>query len=255
MNIIFKDSPQDILNTIRKYTTHLTGICDDFWEDKLLYSKLYDIVCGDATIGYFAILDDEKMTMFHVEIPYMRMAQQIFKSAIEKYNIKTAFVTTCDETFLSLCLDLHTKIELQACFFDWMTCDSITPPKYGFECIQEVSLNDVDEINKITDNFFKGTESIPSTKIYKLTHDNVILGFGLLFQNPVVSEYYACGMVTLEQYRNQGVGRSMQIHLANICYTMGVKPISGCWYYNHNSKKTIESAGRFSKTRLLNVHF
>jgi hypothetical protein len=30
---------------------------------------------------------------------------------------------------------------------------------------------------------------------------------------------------------------------------------SGCWYYNHNSRKTIESAGRYSRTRLLNVTF
>jgi uncharacterized membrane-anchored protein YitT (DUF2179 family) len=35
----------------------------------------------------------------------------------------------------------------------------------------------------------------------------------------------------------------------------GYTAVSGCWYYNHNSKKTMESAGGYSKTRLLKFYF
>jgi hypothetical protein len=33
------------------------------------------------------------------------------------------------------------------------------------------------------------------------------------------------------------------------------KPIPGCWNYNHNSKRTLESAGYASNTRLLRIDF
>jgi hypothetical protein len=36
-----------------------------------------------------------------------------------------------------------------------------------------------------------------------------------------------------------------------ICAQQGRRPIAGCWYYNHLSKKTLEKAGLFSQTRLL----
>jgi len=62
-------------------------------------------------------------------------------------------------------------------------------------------------------------------------------------------------MITLEAKRQNGAGRSILIHLADICKENGFIPISGCYYYNHLSKKTIESAGKYSKTRLLNVSF
>ena len=34
------------------------------------------------------------------------------------------------------------------------------------------------------------------------------------------------------------------------CRASGLTPIAGCYYYNHNSKKTLEKAGMYSKTRL-----
>lgn len=62
-------------------------------------------------------------------------------------------------------------------------------------------------------------------------------------------------MITIEEKRRKGVGRSIQLHLGDICIERGGIPISGCWYFNHLSKKTITSAGRYTKTRLLNISF
>jgi hypothetical protein len=77
--------------------------------------------------------------------------------------------------------------------------------------------------------------------------------------NGVSDDFWEAHILGAEFYkiknRCKGVGRSIQMHLADITRENGYIPISGCWYYNHNSKKTIESAGRYSKTRLLNVTF
>ena len=39
------------------------------------------------------------------------------------------------------------------------------------------------------------------------------------------------------------------------CERQGVRPIAGCWYYNHRSKRTLERAGMYAPTRLLKVEF
>ncbi|WP_181153121.1 hypothetical protein [Paenibacillus sp. AR247] len=33
----------------------------------------------------------------------------------------------------------------------------------------------------------------------------------------------------------------------------GIRPLSGCWYYNEASKRTLESAGMVTRTRLLRM--
>jgi GNAT superfamily N-acetyltransferase len=63
------------------------------------------------------------------------------------------------------------------------------------------------------------------------------------------------GMSVHPDFRRKGVGRSIIMHLADICREKGVTPHCGCWYYNHNSKATSESAGFVAQTRLLNVFF
>ncbi len=39
------------------------------------------------------------------------------------------------------------------------------------------------------------------------------------------------------------------------CRQKELHPIAGCWYYNHNSKKTLERAGMVTQTRLLKVDY
>lgn len=85
--------------------------------------------------------------------------------------------------------------------------------------------------------------------------DGEILGYGIIVPNVLLKKYWTCGMITLKQYRTKGVGRSIQIHLGDICRENNKIPISGSWYYNDLSRKTIESAGKYTTTRLLNVIF
>ena len=62
-------------------------------------------------------------------------------------------------------------------------------------------------------------------------------------------------MITRSDMLRRGIGRSIQLHLADICREHGCTPISGCWYKNHLSRKTIESAGRAMSSLLINVGF
>ena len=260
MNISFqKSNLNEIKPLMSEYLNSLTGVTEDFWEEHIINADTYRINDNQEPVGCFSIFGNDKITMFYVLHDYLNNAQEIFKRILEDYKIKTAFVATCDPLFLALCMDFHKKIELQAYFFDGTKEVTVREPEYGRELISEIRPEEMPVITKKTDNFFEfPTQEIyekSGYKIFRLSVGGEDLGYGIYGRNKLTPQYYACGMITLPEHRQKGVGRSLQIHLADIVRELGGIPISGCWYYNTNSKKTIESAGRYSSGRLLNVLF
>lgn len=250
---------QDVDELLKTYLNSLKCVVDDFWEYHILDGEFYKIIELDIIIGCFCIFNSEKITMFTVKSDYLFMARDIFKDVLKTFEVKTGFAVTGDELMLSLCMENHAKIEMQAIFFNGEIKHNIRSPEYERSCLSEINPHDIDKINSETDNFFSfaTVDSIinKTHMIYKLVFDGGILGYGIIVPNVLLKKYWACGMITLEQYRKKGVGRSIQIHLGDICRENNKIPISGCWYYNDLSKKTIESAGRYTTTRLLNVIF
>lgn len=256
---IEKSTIEEIKPLFVSYLNTLNGVADDYWEEHIANAVFYKISIEGIEIGYFSIFNKEKITQFYMVDKYLQLAQSVFKEVLEKYQVKTAYVATCDQLFLSLCLDNHRKIEMQAYFFDGTVIGDVRSPEFGRECIIEVKPEELAQVKEKTGDFFDFvTESLLLSReniLYRLHCDEEDLGYGIIVPNKMLTKYWACGMITLENKRQKGVGRSIQIHLADICREQGYTPISGCWYYNHLSKKTIESAGRYTKTRLLNVIF
>ena len=60
-------------------------------------------------------------------------------------------------------------------------------------------------------------------------------------------------MFTLESARRQGVGTHTIGFLIGECRRRGLRPIAGCWYYNHRSLQTLQCAGMFARSRLLRI--
>lgn len=256
---VTKSSIEETKELLNKYLMTLTGVADDFWEGHIFESEFYKIKVQDTEVGYFAIFKQDKITQFYLLERYYYLAQPIFKDILEKYGIKNAMVSTADQLFLSLCLDSHKKIEMHAYFFDGTVMNQVEPPQYDRSHFIELKPEELQEVLNNTGDFFmpitKEQLETGENRLFKLCDEGNVLGYGIIVPNKLLTMYYAVGMIVLEKYRNKGIGRSIQLHLADITREKGHIPISGCWYYNHLSKKTIESAGRYTKTRLLDVIF
>ena len=259
-NVTYGETNLDAVGVLPKeYLDSLTCVVDDFWEEHIVKARMYSIYLGDEEAGFFTIYDGEKLTLFYLRAKYWKVSQKIFGGILCDFEVKTAYVTTGDQLFLSLCMDFHKKVCLQAYFFDGTERHDVRTPEYERADISEIDYGMIAEINRKTGNFFDFVNEDyfkeNDAKIYLLSKGGIELGYGIIVRNRFTPSYYACGMVTLPEHRRKGVGRSLQIHMADMVRECGGIPISGCWYYNELSKKTIESAGRFSKTRLLNVWF
>ena len=243
-----KSSIQGTNSLLRKYLQSLTGVVDDFWEEHILTADIYLIQKEEKAVGCFAIHSKDKITMFYIQHEDFHMAQDVFKKILSCFCIQTALVATCDPLFLNLCLDFHKKIELQAYFFKH-SGNNVRPQEYSRDLLRlAVPGDEVDILD--SENV---TENIALGKYYVMRENGVFIGQGFFNMQTLIPGAASIGMSVHPDFRRKGVGRSIIMHLADICREKGVTPHCGCWYHNHNSKATLESAGFVAQTRLLNV--
>ncbi len=232
---------------------------ESFWEDHVLTSRHYKMVCGGDVAGYFAIHDKSTIMLFRVFALYANQAQALF-ARVKKYeSVTNAMVATGDEFFLSHCVDDFARMEKQA-YFSIYTDKEI--PQERQKAVQ-LALADVDrdyETLKLSGTFLDGEiKSIragsTSLALYIARSEGRIIGFGVIEYGRVLKDIASIGMYVIEAERCQGFAANILQGLKHIAEDKGCKAFSGCWYYNHNSKKSMESAGAYSKTRLLRFYF
>ncbi len=240
---------------LEMYINSLSSRYDDFLEEHILESEIYSIYIDDAHVGYFGVHSNKMLTQFVMSLSELRRAQTIFTDVLKVFDIRNALVPTCDELFLSLCLDNHKKINMHAYFIEH-SGKPVKPAVYSRELLHQATLEDLPEILSITKDFIdRHEERIKKGQLYVLRENGEFLGMGIIVDNVIMKNCKGTGMFTNEKHRQKGVGRSIILHLKDICRAAGADPIPGCWYYNHNSKRTLESAGYITRTRLLNIAF
>lgn len=231
-----------------EYLAYLNGCNDDFWEGHLTDSRIYLIEKDGEAIGLTGIHQNENLTFFYARPTRLRHASPAFDAMLETLRPRYAYVPTNDELFLSLCLDRHTTIEKQAYFFRHGSIP-VRPPEYGRELLRRAVIDDAADI---LDS--EGVEeNIRLGKYYVLHKDGCFIGQGFMNPMTLFPSAASIGMSVHPQHRKKGVGRSIIMHLSDICHEKGLMPVCGCWYYNHLSRRTLESAGFVTKTRLLKV--
>ena len=229
---------------------------DSFWEGHVRNSNFYKITSDKELVGYFSIHKETILVLFNIFEKYRNISQELF-SIIRKYeSVKEALIPTGDEFFISHAFDNYTKIEKQA-YFSIYT-DKNPKKLIDIELHLAYVKKDIDTLNLCHDfleHEINNINNLIDEEIYIVKHNNKVIGFGVIEYQKIVDIYASIGMIVIEEFRQNGYGANILNGLKNIVKLKGKKAISGCWYYNHNSKKTMESAGAYSKTRLLRFYF
>lgn len=258
MKITFQNcSFEEIKEKVKQYYTENRIIVDAFWEDHVLESNPYKILAEGEMIGFFAIHHKQLLTLFNVDTEYVHYAQELFNKVKHYEEVFEAFVPTGDELFLSLALDDFNKLEKQA-YFSMDSKREIDSYKINKDFMLTLAkIKDLDLIRQYSDNFFgEGlVHHVEASRIYIARILKEVTGFGIIEYGRVVPHFASIGMFVRPEYRCQGMATNILLSLKNVVCAKGLQPVSGCWYYNHNSKKSAQSAGLCSKTRLLRIHF
>ena len=233
---------------------NLSSPIDSFLEDRILKSTHYEILQKNCQIGYFSIFENTALTQFYLEKENREIGQHVLARAKRYEELQSALVPTCDEFFVSHALDECKRIEMQAYFFQ----DSRKKTPKGRvldELVFRVAQGeDLPEIREKAGDFFENPEQrITKKEIYIGEMDNTIVSFGIIEKSKIYEHIASIGVFIAKGFRQKGIGRNTLLFLKRECYQNKLRPIAGCWYYNHNSKKTLESAGMFTQTRLVKI--
>ncbi|SFB51637.1 Acetyltransferase (GNAT) family protein [Cohnella sp. OV330] len=243
----------DIRHLLQEYLRGLSSPFDSFLEGYILSSSFYLIQDGSEDVGYLAVHDSERLTQFYIRPSYLRHAQKLFLEALERYSVKSIFVATSDELLMSLALDQDFAIRKQAYFFQDGQAEFTGNGGNG-EVIRLAVLTDLSEIERVCGDFLEAYDRlIEREEIFVYRGGAELLGIGLIEASKMFEGLASVGMFVNPAYRMQGVGKAIILHLRKWCKDRGIVPVAGCWYYNEESKRTLESGGMVTKTRLLNI--
>lgn len=249
-----------IEHEVRGYFEENSITVDSFWEDYVMASNHYQFVYKNETIGFFAVHDQSTITLFYLKSAYANHGQDLFARIRQFEKVTNAFVATGDEFYLSHCLDNYVRIEKQAYFSIYTDRPLKSDYEHNLTLREAKTLEDTKLFDLAVD-FFDGEtvqkvlDALDYFKIYLVEENEELVGFGVIEYSRVISTVGSTGMYVLESKRKQGYAACILKNLQYIVEKNGRKAHSGCWYYNHNSKKSMESAGAYSKTRLLRFYF
>lgn len=92
-------------------------------------------------------------------------------------------------------------------------------------------------------------KNVENGSIFVLMDRGELLGCGVAEKGVYYKDCVSIGMVTVREKRKKGVGQTILWNLKEWAYKNGLKPISGCWYYNMLSRRTLEKAGMVAVSR------
>jgi GNAT superfamily N-acetyltransferase len=242
------------LTTFDAYLASLSSPIDSYLEDHILSSQFYKIVITGQEIGSFAIHPNTLLTHFNLTGPARRFGQQAFAQVLQQHSIKSAYVPTCDEFFLSHALDAYAELKKQAYFF--AEGDAKLEPLAPELSYRLAALSDAAAMRAISGDFLDKHEArIQNGELYVGLLNDELIAIGVIERSTLLKQHASIGMFTHQAHRQQGIGAQTIRYMRSVCHAEGLAPIAGCWYYNHASKKTLEAAGMVTQTRLLRIEY
>ena len=257
---------EEIQPLIEKHIKENSITVDSYWEDHVCNANHYKMICDDEVAGYFAIYKeghdphkDATLVLFNVFVQYASQSQEIF-ARVKKYETVTkAMVVTGDEVFLSHCFDNFLKIEKVAYFVSYPEKEILRSSKriLDFRVAKGKADYETFKLSKgfLDEEIDKFEKGVTHLEIYIAEENSTVVGFGIVEYGRAVKDIAAIGMYVCEDFRRQGMAVDILHGLKNIVQEKGFRAVSGCWYYNHNSKKSLEKAGAYCKTRLIRFYF
>ncbi|MGB3304758.1 MAG: GNAT family N-acetyltransferase [Thermomicrobiales bacterium] len=239
---------------VRAHLASLPTATDSFHEHHVLTAMHYRILVGGEVAGFASIHAQEVITQFALAIGYRFLGQQVFARLRRFEHVRAALVPTNDEFFVVHALDDYRTLSKQACFF--AVAESRVPPIPAGLRLRQATTEDIALIRDETDEEFEPVEQfIANGELFVTEREGQAVGVGIMDVSKLYERVASIGMATFASHRNQGVGTATIAMLIGECGRRGLRPVAGCWYYNHASKRTLEKAGMYSPTRYLRVEY
>ncbi|MDQ7781072.1 MAG: hypothetical protein RDV41_15355, partial [Planctomycetota bacterium] len=212
-SIRFQKSRLTEMPTFKSYLASLSSPIDSFLEDHIFESEAHRILYEDKEVGCVAVHKGTLLTVFHVVGGARRLGQRILLQAVAHFNVRSAFVPTCDEFFLSHAADAHTSLDKQAYFF--IEGDAGAEPAETLESVRyrPATQADVAEIVAASGDFLdKPAEMAADGQIHVGHLDEGLVALGIVVPSRLFDRQASIGVFTRESHRRRGIGVNTIVH-------------------------------------------
>ncbi len=265
MKVIRLEDQEKFAVMQKDYLRTLIAPMDGMWEGMTIADSIvWKIQDQGRSAGFFCLDADGRLLRFFLSEDYQQNAYSIFSWVLSTYHVRSAFVSTMEAFFFSLCLDKQSRVKTHAYLFhhDLKVIEpSIDQSALCLKLAKESDLQDVvtfyernaggpgDWIEPFLHRRFERNELL---LLYK---EQMLVAAGECIPSQLQPPYADMGMVVEESQRRQGLGSFMIMQLKKRCYEHHWKPICSCEVINPASKRAIEKAGMLSEHRLVEVEF
>ncbi|MBN1622849.1 MAG: hypothetical protein JXN10_02490 [Clostridia bacterium] len=245
-----KSSYRETTFIVDEHIQSLAFPLDSYLEDKLLLGDLNIIYIEGEIKGYF-VISDKTIQFFYLRLEVSHMKQDIFEKIVNDYGIGRVFVISQDPCLAAIMVEWDFSRERGACWFvdSMRVIDDGMPNEVML--FRAAGIDDIPVIRQVSGDFFDEPsynyrnldERIEAKTVFILEKDREFIGAGLYEKGFICRDCASIGMFTNPLFRKMGAARTILLNLKKHVYSLGLKPVAGCWYYNTLSRKSLESAG------------
>lgn len=232
-----------IQTLVTEYQGSLPFPGDNFIPDLLSGSDLFRIQTPDLLpAGFFAIQDRNSLTALYLRGAFRHLEREMFEEILTRFSIQRGFIRTFDHHSLPLFLEYQRKCEPQAYQFqlDPATVRPLPRPDIRLKLADRSDLPFLEQMS-----FLPNSAGYVRRQEAWIARDDSgqSVGIGIIQPHQSFDRYMDIGMFTCPSVRRQGIGRTILLQLIQLVLQSGRIPVAGCYYQNHLSRRTLESAG------------
>jgi GNAT superfamily N-acetyltransferase len=245
-----------------EYLNQVSSPLDGMWESGFLpQADHYLIFIGDQEVGHCAINPESFLLQYGED----ESGRSGFKHCLDQFKVKGAFVSTCEPSYLSLCLDCQQSVSVNSVMYrevDGSAIESSIFPD-GIECRTLVSseLQSAVEFGVVTlganEEWLRSYFSrlIDRRELFGCWREMSLIATGECRCSLSQPSFADVGMVVGKAFRNRGLAPMILKRMRKQARSLGVNAICSTEEGNPAARKSIERAGFVGYHRILEIGF
>jgi GNAT superfamily N-acetyltransferase len=254
-----------------EYLQSLIAPMDGMWDSGFVNaSPHWEMRVNGERVGYYVANAEGTLLQFHVQPALEEHRQTLFDHVIAQESVQQAEASTVDPSFLSLCLDVHTKAVVHTYLYEVRADACPDPQKIAGVALRVITAGELDRTvalqenclgytaeHKNDSNWLRGYSQnlIARTELYALCRNDEWLGLGECRRSDSQKGVTDLGMMIAPQHRSKGLGAyvltCLRVHAAG----QGRRAICSTTIENGAARKAIVRSGFMSRHRIMTINW
>jgi len=263
------DSLSELASLKKAYFECSTAPLDGMWHFGFVpMAKHFGFYVNKELVGFCCINDDGYLLQFHLGVNPETSAEALFTLITQQTSkiigeVKGAFVSTAEPTYLSLCLDNSSTFKVNTLMYQQV--NTFSTKHLEPIAMQLVTAEQLNELVQFTMTNIGAPEAwlsgyysnlITRRELFAYWREGELLAAGecRLFDD-YQTGYADLGVIVAQPVRGQGIASQILSYLKNQASSKALQSICSTECTNISAQKAIENAGFISANRIVQFEF